>query len=92
LIEVIEQRRVGLVHLRHQNRLQPLGVLLVRVPERVAGVLVALLPRPVDLHERDTRFDQPPGEKDALPELVRPIAVANGGRLRLQVEGPPGGR
>jgi len=46
---VFQQRRVRQVHRRHQRGLEALGVLGVRVPDRVV-VAVFLGARPVDLH------------------------------------------
>ena len=69
LLQVLQQRRIGQVHRRHERGLETLGVLGVRVPGRRDGV-VFFPPRPVHLHQRHARFDQPPREQNALAETI----------------------
>ena len=90
LVEVREQRGISRVERRAEHVADALGVFLVRVPERITHVGVALFARPVHLHEPRAGLDEPSGEQAALAELVAAVAVAGGGGFAFQLEGGAG--
>ena len=87
VVQVVEQGREGPVEHPAVAVLHDLEVAVVHVPAAVARVLGPLDVRaPVDLDERDARLDQPAGDQAALAEAVRPVRLADPGRLALDVE------
>ncbi len=72
ILQVRQQRRDRLVGLRHKTLLKLFEVLTVRVPGGIDTRLVAM---PIDSDKADTRFEHPPGEKDALAKSAAAVAV-----------------
>jgi len=59
LVKVFQKSGVRLVHRRREDFLQALGFFDVTVPTRIVRRFVRA-PKPVDLHQRDARFNEPP--------------------------------
>ena len=81
LVQVFDQGRKADVELRAQHIFQPVGVLGVRIPQRIIDGVVARLARPLHMHQPHARLDQPPGQQHALPPAVAAVALANFVRL-----------
>ena len=89
LPQVFQQRRIGQVHRRHQARSSSRVGVLACVSQAGLSAGVARHARPVDLHQRHARLDQPPRQQHALAELIAAIAIAHRRRFLIQVERPP---
>ena len=77
LVEVFDQRREADVEHRAEHVLQPVGILGVRVPQRVVDGRVARLARPADVDQPHAGLDQPPRQQHALPPAVLAVALAD---------------
>ena len=81
-IEVVEQRREGVVEARPEFVLQSRRLVDVRVP---AGVHQAVLV-PAHRHELPARLEHAPRRQARLAEERHPVAVAELGRLALDIQ------
>ena len=87
LVQVFDQGRKTDVEHRAKHVLQPVGVLRVRVPQRIVDGRVARIARPADVHQPHAGLDQPPGQQHALPPAVLAVALADFVRLVADLEG-----